>query len=213
MSGTLEAEKTPNSDRMPHQEQGAGGQRASKKGGTGSDLSARGEPFLWGMGGALGLGLAMIFGFLLIVAWNGVITFYPRPIQVLTLKDHSLLAGEPVRSEFYKPSRQELEAIDEESRNAILNHKGFAERTLYRIGNFDLYNEDFAWVPAYKVESMAMPAQMLLVERAEWGLFIGTVDRLVIRGESLKPGAVRVDRIREEQSKAAARRASQPRWS
>ena len=203
----MEALKNLNTDLVPEPKQGRKDQKVSKKGGTGSDLSARGEPFLWGMGGALGLGLAMIFGFLLIVAWNGVITFYPKPIQVLTLKDHSLLAGEPVRSEVYKPSRQELEEIDEASRNAILNNKGFAERTLYRIGNFDLYNEDFAWVPFYKVKSMTRPEKMVLVERAEWGPFIGTVEGLVIRGERLAPGAVGVARIREEQNRAAARRA------
>ena len=36
----------------------------SKRTVTGADLSSRGEPYLWSMGGALALGLIMIFGFL-----------------------------------------------------------------------------------------------------------------------------------------------------
>ena len=71
---------------------------------TGANLTARGEPFLWGMGGALVLGILMIMGFLLLIFWNGITTFYPKPIQVVTLKDSSLVAGEPTRHDLYKPT-------------------------------------------------------------------------------------------------------------
>jgi phosphate transport system permease protein len=64
----------------------------SKRTATGADLSSRGEPYLWGMGGALALGLIMIFGFLVLVAWNGLVTFYPKPVEVLRLKDGFMVA-------------------------------------------------------------------------------------------------------------------------
>ena len=49
------------------------------------NLSARGEPFLWGFGGALVFGIFMIFGFLVLVIWNGGRAFYPQPIYLAAL--------------------------------------------------------------------------------------------------------------------------------
>jgi phosphate transport system permease protein len=202
----LEADENLPQQAVRQPEGGLKGPWERKKQETGSDLSARGEPFLWGMGGALGLGLAMIFLFLLIIAWNGLATFYPRPIFVLTLKDGAFFAGEPVRTELYKPARQELEAMDENTRKAVLEQDGFAERTLYRIGNFDLYNEDFAWIAAHRVKGVATPREMVFVERVEWGPFIGTVEAVVSRGERQEAAGLAAGWIEEEHGKAVARR-------
>ena len=156
-----------------------------------SDLSARGEPFLWGLGGALVLGIAMVFGFLLLIAWNGIVTFYPKPIHVVTPRDGRIIAGEPSRTEMYRPTKEEIQSMDEESRKAILSEKGMARRTLYRIGNFDLYNEDFKWVPDYTVVDIAKPRDMFFIERLEWGPFIGTIRSLDLRGEVLQNSTLR----------------------
>ena len=123
----------------------------SKRYVTGADLSSRGEPYLWSMGGALALGLIMIFGFLALVAWNGFVTFYPKPVEVLRLKDGAMVAGEPTRSEMYRLPKNELDSLDEQARKSVQENKGFGLRTLYRTGNFDLYNEDFVWVSKFKI--------------------------------------------------------------
>lgn len=173
---------------------------------TGSDLSARGEPFLWGMGGALGLGLLMIFGFLVLVVWNGVTTFYPKPVHVVTLKDGQVVAGESFRSESYKPTKEELKGMDEEARAEAEARQGYVDRILYRTGNFDLYNEDFQWVPAHKVKSRALPKDIFFIERMEWGPFVGTIDSVVFKGRSAQAGEVGLERIEEEHAAAVARR-------
>ncbi len=49
------------------------------------DFKTRGEPFLWGLGGALVIGIFMIVGFVVLIVYNGILTFYPRPIEVVTL--------------------------------------------------------------------------------------------------------------------------------
>ena len=69
------------------------------------DFKARGEPFMWLLGGGLGLGIFMVIGFVLLFVYNGILTFYPRPIEKVTLKDGSVLAGELSRSETYKIGR------------------------------------------------------------------------------------------------------------
>ncbi len=140
-----------------------------------TDLTAQGEPYLWALGGALATGILMILGFLLLVAWNGITTFLPKPIEVVTLNNGAVIAGEPSRFESYRPAAEELAALTPGARAEIEANNGFATRTLYRIGNYDLYNEDFRWVPGHDVSKLARPKQMLFAERQEWGPFVGTL--------------------------------------
>jgi len=179
---------------------------SSKRYVTGADLSSRGEPYLWGMGGALALGLLMIFGFLALVAWNGFITFYPKPVEVLRLKDGTMVAGEPTRSEMYRLPKGELDSLDQKARKAVQEDKGFGGRTLYRTGNFDLYNEDFVWVSDFKVMERSEPKTILFIERMEWGPFIGLLQALTVKGEKLAAGSFTLDRLEEEHRKAVERR-------
>ncbi|MEQ9449166.1 MAG: phosphate ABC transporter, permease protein PstA, partial [Rhodospirillaceae bacterium] len=112
-----------------------------------TDLRARGEPALWSLGGALAVGVLMIIGFLALVFWNGIVTFIPKQIAVVTETGGAVTAGEPFRSETFRPAPEVLESLSAEWRARIEANDGYAHRTLYRIGNFDLYNEDFRWVP------------------------------------------------------------------
>ncbi|MCU0596760.1 MAG: phosphate ABC transporter permease PstA [Desulfobacterota bacterium] len=173
---------------------------------TGADLASRGEPYLWSMGGALALGLIMIFGFLALVAWNGFVTFYPKPVEVLRLKDGSLVAGEPTRSEMYRLPKNELDSLEEKARQAVQAHHGFGLRTLYRTGNFDLYNEDFVWISEFRIAERSTPKEFFFIERLEWGPFIGTMEALKVKGENLAAGAFTLARLEEEHRKALERR-------
>ncbi len=151
-----------------------------------SDLSARGEPFLWGFGGALALGMMMVIGFLVLIVANGLTTFYPKPIMVVTLKDGSKVAGEPTRTELYKlPAGYPLEKSTGEGGKESDIPPGFARRTLYRTGNFDLYNEDFKWVSHDDVVSKEAPEDIYLFERLEWGPFIGFIRSMDLDGERI----------------------------
>jgi phosphate transport system permease protein len=178
----------------------------SKRYVTGADLSSRGEPYLWSMGGALALGLIMIFGFLALVAWNGFVTFYPKPVEVLRLKDGTLVAGEPTRSEMYRLPKTELDSLDEQARKSVQENKGFGLRTLYRTGNFDLYNEDFVWVSEFKVAERSTPKTVFFIERVEWGPFIGALQTLRVKGEDLPAGSFTLNRLEDEHKKAVERR-------
>src|SRR5262245_44557955 len=114
-----------------------------------SDLAARGEPFVWIMGAALVAGLAMITGFLAFIVYVGALTFWPAPVEVVTKTDGKIVAGEIFRSETYKVPEDQLQALPEAARAKIADNLGIAERTLYRVGNYDLFGEDFVWVPDF----------------------------------------------------------------
>ncbi|MBL8704819.1 MAG: phosphate ABC transporter permease PstA [Rhodospirillales bacterium] len=147
------------------------------------DLTALGEPYLWTLGGALAFGCLMIVGFLALVLWNGMVTFWPKPIAVVTMDDGTRIAGEPVRDELYRPGPDQLAKLTPAQRQEIQAANGFGERTLYRIGNYDLYGDDFRWVSTYQRSAIATPADLMLFERLEWGVFIGTVKAVAIDGQ------------------------------
>jgi phosphate transport system permease protein len=170
-----------------------------------ADLRAHGEPFRWAMGGALALGILFIVGFLLLVVWNGVTTFWPGPIASVRLADGSRLAGEPTRSEAFEPRADLLAALSPQWRERIASNAGSASRTLYRTGNYDLYNEDFRWIPEYEVASVEHPPDLLFVERVEWGPFLGRVAGVTLGGTALGPGELSEDRLREAHARARAR--------
>ena len=168
--------------------------------------AARGEPFLWSMGGALVLGVFMIIAFLILIFWNGITTFYPKPIVAITLADGKKVAGEPSRRETFRPDAATLQGLDDSARAAIAANGGFAWRTLYKIGNFDLYNEDFKWVADTDARSTANPVDIFFIERVEWGPFIGFIKALNLDGQPVDYGADRADELDRAHSEAVERR-------
>lgn len=170
------------------------------------DFKARGEPFLWGLGGALALGILMIIGFISLILYNGVPTFYPKPIEAVKLKDGTAVAGEITRSEIFKPEPDFLAKLDEETKQKIAASGGMIKRVLFRIGNFDLYNEDFKWVLQQDIAEETKPSNIFFIERVEWGPFIGTVESLNLNGKEIKKPDITRELLDTQQALAADRR-------
>lgn len=163
---------------------------APAKRATDADLRAIGEPFLWGFGGALALGLLMIASFLLLVLWNGTTTFWPKPIPVVTLTDGTVIAGELNRTEDYRPSADNLRALDDDRRQRIREAGGVASRSLFRTGNYDIYGDDFRWVSDYQMRSIDYPPDIVLFERLEWGIFVGRIKAVTAAGVTIPSEAL-----------------------
>lgn len=170
------------------------------------DFKARGEPFLWLFGGGLCVGIAMIVGFIVLIVYNGILTFYPRPIEVVLLRDGSRLAGEVARAENFRPGPNVLEKLSEKARKEVADRDGFARRTLYQTGNFDLYNEDFRWVVDYEITGTSTPGDMFFVERMEWGPFIGTIKSVDLNGKVIEKSSLSMETLDAEQTRGAGRR-------
>jgi phosphate transport system permease protein len=170
-----------------------------------ADLGAQGEPYLWMLGGALAFGILMVVGFLVLVAWNGLFTFVPRKIAVVTLVDGKQVAGEAVRDEKFRVPAERLAALAPEAKARIAAEHGFARRALYRTGNYDVYNDDFRWIADFEVAGVAFPEAMVFTERLEWGPFIGRVKSVTVNGEVLPTADVRDPRVRDAHDAARAR--------
>ena len=170
-----------------------------------ADLSATAEPALWGFGGALALGMILIVGFLGMIFWNGITTFWPKPIEIVTLKNGQVVAGEPSRFNIYRPEGSFLSGLSDEIRKEIADNDGLAERTLYRTGNYDLYNEDFRWINTFDVEKIERDPAYFFLERQEWGPFVGRIKSVVIDDVEHDPAQLGLDRLHREQKDARER--------
>jgi phosphate transport system permease protein len=167
-----------------------------------ADLSATAEPALWGLGGALAIGVILIIGFLFLVAWNGATTFWPKPIEKVTLLNGQVLAGEPTRPGEYRVGQDILQGLNQEQQAKIQGNLGFASRVLYKTANFDLYGDDFRWVSDFEVKSIEKPQDFFLLERQQWGVFVGRIKGLTINGEQ-RP--FDLDVMKKEQAEARDR--------
>ncbi|MFZ3045174.1 MAG: phosphate ABC transporter permease PstA [Desulfatirhabdiaceae bacterium] len=173
---------------------------------TGFNLPARGEPFVWTMAGGLMIGILMIVAFLTLIVWNGLITFYPKPIEVLQLKSGRVMAGEPIRTESFKIDPQTLQKLPASVREQIKTRDVHASRTLYKIGNYDLYNEDYRWVTMFDIDRSNTPASMVMVERIEWGPFIGSISQLELGDETVVDPSAIFSRLSDAHRQAIQRR-------
>lgn len=173
---------------------------------TQTSSAARGEPALWTMGGTLVLGVLMIIAFLILILWNGITTFYPGPIEKVILSDGSMVAGEPHRSETFRPRDQVLESLDAEHSKLISERKGYAKRVLYKTGNYDLYNEDFKWVNEFDIVERTEPEQIFFLERFEWGPFIGFISKAELDGNVWTPQSDPLEQLQAQHGNALERR-------
>lgn len=137
---------------------------------------SRGEAQIWLVGAGIISAIVMITGLILLILVEGLATFWPGDLHLLSLRDGRVLLGERVRSETSRIA---------EPAGGDGGTPRLAERTLYRVGNYDLYGEDFVWIPVADVAGDDRPGDVVLVERREWGPFIGRVASVEHDGAAL----------------------------
>ncbi|MBA3684361.1 MAG: phosphate ABC transporter permease PstA [Planctomycetes bacterium] len=164
-------------------------------------LRVAGEPWVWCTAMGLTLGMVMVVLLLGLIAWNGLSVFWPKRVDLVTLRAGSqagiggsrTLAGELVK-------RQERTAPTE---------RGTYEIQLF-VGNRDAYDFSFKYLDEADIESRATPPELMVIERMEGGDAIGTPVRLMVKGESdlaADAGAF-LSRLRAQVEVAQARRAA-----
>lgn len=161
-----------------------------------TSLSARGEPMVWLTGGAIVVCLLMIVGLLGFVLYQGLGTFWPLPLVEVRLTDGRVLLGEPTRFDTYVFNQEQpkgtpltnkpgvvsyILATDEEAGTQRVRY--YIDRTLYRVGNFDLTGERFRWVNKDTIESIHHPQWAMVIERIAWGNAYGMLESIEVDGQ------------------------------
>ena len=130
-----------------------------------------GESLVWFTASALGLCLLMIGGLIAVILVNGLGFFWPRPLVQFTLKDGTKRLAEVSAHE----------GIPNPGHPDHLVNK----RTLLKVGNRDLLGVDFEWVNDADIAERANPVDAWLVERREYGPFVGFPVRLSESGREI----------------------------
>ena len=156
-------------------------------------LSARGEPMVWLTGTALSICLFMILALLGIVVYQGSRTFWPRPIDRVTLVSGELFLGVPIRDEAYDPGEVDRQAIQAARLAGTLDPMaagpdGRPIRRLYRVGNRELLGQPFRWVPLHEIAELSRDPDAVFVERQAWGVWVGMPDAVLRQDIRSLPG-------------------------
>jgi len=127
----------------------------------------RGSGFVWFSGATLALSLLMIGGLVGYIAVKGLGFFWPTPlVQAMTPEG-------PVLGEI--SSHEKAQGED-------------AAKLQFHVGNRDVYGQDFRWIPKTALHDFSTPADAVLVERLEYGPFIGRVKSLDQGGQPIAQG-------------------------
>lgn len=160
----------------------------------------QGEPLVWLTGGGLALATLMVTGLLFLVFYQGVLTFWPKPLVKVVDRQGRVYLGEITRRESYQPSQEILKQLPEppDAGAKILLKDGIAERILIRTGNYDLYGDDFKWISLFEIQEKEYPPEAITVERLEWGPFYGFMEEFRIDGNPIAQGPTETWRKFEE---------------
>lgn len=133
---------------------------------------ARGEPMVWLTGGCVAAAVFMILALLLWITGNGFSTFWPKEVVQVRLKDGRVFLGEPERTEQYVASGSGT-------------NRQYAQRTLYKTGNYDLTGTDFTWVNTPDIAESARPQWAMIVERVAWQNAYGILEGITVDGQTI----------------------------
>ena len=134
-----------------------------------SNLAAQGEPWVWLTAASLAAAIAMIVGLLSFIAWRGLATFWPVPLERVALADGRSLLGE---------------VNDREPAIAAApSAAGHPARRLVRTGDYDATGNHYEWIDETAITATSRPEWATVVERLEAGRLHGIPKRLV-RGDT-----------------------------
>ena len=134
-----------------------------------SNLAAQGEPWVWLTASSLAAAIAMIVCLLSFIAWRGLATFWPVPLERVALADGRSLLGE---------------VNDREPAIAAApSAAGHPARRLVRTGDFDATGNHYEWIDETAITATSRPEWATVVERLEAGRLHGIPQRLV-RGDT-----------------------------
>ncbi|MBA4724899.1 MAG: phosphate ABC transporter permease PstA [Pseudomonas sp.] len=153
--------------------------------------------------GAVSIAVIMTLGLLAIIAVRGLAHFWPADVIVADYSmpgaEMRVLAGEVVQAEEVPRARLAASGLP-------VNVEGgeFMTRELLKVGNREVYGADFSWVVGEWLSNQRKPAELVVLERREWGNFYGYLLNVKEAGQLVAEGDAawgelqrRIDRVDE----------------
>ncbi|MGA9573772.1 MAG: phosphate ABC transporter permease PstA [Lysobacterales bacterium] len=145
---------------------------------------AEGTPWVWLNAAAVSACILLVGGLLLLIGVRGMAHFWPVAVQEIVYQQvdgsELVLTGQ-VRE------REEVTALRlRESGLTVAEDTEFVTRILLKTGNRDILGQDFRWILEPSIKSIGKPRSMVVLEREEWGVFIGRLIGVKEAGELLE---------------------------
>jgi len=132
-----------------------------------------GTPWIWLNAGAISIALVAVFGLLALIVIRGMSHFWPAEAVQFEMHNGSTVIAEVV----------ETETVAAGSVPGIDISEGEVIRYLVKTGNRDLLGSDFRWIYDRDIKESETPADLMVLERIEWGNFYGYLQS-VYEGEN-----------------------------
>lgn len=146
-----------------------------------------GAPGVWMSGGAVAMAVIMTVGLLAVIAVRGLGHFWPADLVQAIYKvpgqaDHVVI-GEVVQKEEVPRARLKGAGLPVPDQGPE-----FMTRELIKVGNRDLNGSDFTWVVGDWLVDEQRPADLIALERREWGNFYGYLVSVKEQGRVVAEG-------------------------
>ena len=133
---------------------------------------ASGDLFIWGSGAGLATALLMVIGLVVLISINGLGFFWTPDVLELTLDDGTRVIGELAGSEQIPNS-------------VTPEHPQGQTRIRVKVGNRDLYGQDFRWLDEARIVTRTTPSDIVRLERREWGNMYTRIQAIHERGSPI----------------------------
>lgn len=150
-----------------------------------------GTPFVWLNAGAVAISILMVVGLLGLLAVRGMAHFWPADVMQANYAPPVSFGS--VMSTEVLGERVETESVSSiqiaSSGIPVDESIPYYDRELVKLGNRDVTGADFAWLLSSYLSNISYPADVVALERREWGNFYGFLTDVRETGESVVAAA------------------------
>lgn len=141
----------------------------------------QGTPWVWLCGGAVALSMVMVIGLILLIAVRGLAHFWPA--AVIEFDYVARPGAEAVRiiGELNRTETMTAAAM-REAGFLVPDDQVLVSRHLIKQGNRDITGRDFIWYLADGMSEWRYPADVMQLERLQWGDFFGFLRSFKVDG-------------------------------
>jgi phosphate transport system permease protein len=146
-----------------------------------------GSPWVWMTASGVSIAVIMTIGLLAVIAVRGLGHFWPADVieakYQVPGEAARVMAGELVQEEEVPRARLAAAGLPVDVKGGE-----FMTRELFKVGNREVYGADFSWVVAEWLSEPRTPANLMAMERREWGNFYGYLVNVKEGGKVIAEG-------------------------
>jgi phosphate transport system permease protein len=132
---------------------------------------ADGTPWVWLNAAAVAASILLVTGLLMLIGIRGIGHFWPQEVYQIVYQEADgsevVLTGQVRERETVTATRLRESGLE------VAEGTELVHRDLLKTGNRDITGQDFRWILEPSIQSMSKPRSMVVLEREEWGVFIG----------------------------------------